>query len=71
VKVLHYVVFDPTLVVLECNLCGTSVGLWRFTTVICPSFLLVPRMAQMHEPAVKYIKTGMVGANSKKNGKQI
>jgi hypothetical protein len=71
VKVLHSVAFDLALVVLDYNLCGASVVLWRFTTVAHPYFLLVHGMAQMPEPAIKYTKIGMTGANSKKNGKGI
>ncbi len=70
-KVLHFVAFDPTSVVLDYNFHGASVGLRRFTTVASPSPLLIPRMAQMLEPAVKYTKTRMTGASSRKNGKKI
>ncbi len=70
-KVFHSVVFDPTSVMLDYNFCGASVGLRRFTTVACPFPLLVPRMAQMLEPTVKYTKTKMTGASSRKNGKKI
>jgi hypothetical protein len=71
VKILHFVAFDLALVVLDCNLCGVSVGLWRFTTIARPSPLLILGMAQMPEPAVKYTKTGMIKASSKKNGKGV
>ena len=28
--------YDPKSVVLDCGLCGSSVGLWAFSTVQCP-----------------------------------
>ena len=28
--------YDPKSVVLDCRLCGSSVGLWAFSTVQCP-----------------------------------
>jgi hypothetical protein len=67
-KVFHSIAFDPTSVVLDYNLCSANVGLWRFTTIACPSPLLVLGMAQMPEPVVKYTKTRMTRASSKKNG---
>ncbi len=49
---------------LDCNLCGASVGIWRFTTIAHPSPLQVYGMAQMLEPIVKYIETGMTRASA-------
>jgi hypothetical protein len=57
--------------VLDYNLCGASVGFWKFSTIAHPFPLLVLGMAQMLEPAIKYTKIGMTGANSRKNGKGI
>ncbi len=56
-EILHYVASDPASVVLDYNLCGASVGLWRFTIIANPSPLLVLGMAQMHGPTVKYTET--------------
>jgi hypothetical protein len=56
---------------LDYNWCGVSVGLWRFTTIACPFLLLVLKMAQMPEPAIKYTKIGMTRANGRKNVKGI
>lgn len=64
VQRLHSAASDPASVVLDCNLCGASVGLWRFTTIARPSPLRVPGIAQMPEPAVKYTETGMTGASA-------
>ncbi len=64
VQRLHSAASDPASVVLDCNVCGASVGLWRFTTIAHPSPLRVPGMAQMPEPAVKYTETGMTGASA-------
>ncbi len=51
--VFHFVAFDLASIMLECNLCGASVVLLRFITVARPSLLLVPRMADMPESAIK------------------
>jgi hypothetical protein len=70
-EIFHFVASNFASVVLNYNFCGASVGIWRFTIIARPYPLLIPRMAQMPKPTVKYTEIGMTWASSRKNGKGI
>lgn len=55
---------DPASAVLDCSLCGASVGLWNFATIDRPSPLLVSGMAELPGPAQKLADTGIAGVSA-------
>lgn len=55
---------NPASAVLDCSLCGASVGLWNFATVPRPTPLLVPGRAEMPGAGQKTTDTGMMGVSA-------
>lgn len=54
----------PASAVLDCSLCGASVGLWNYTTVVRPSPLMPPGSLELPEPPQKYIGAPVHGASA-------
>ncbi|KAG0584879.1 hypothetical protein KC19_3G242000 [Ceratodon purpureus] len=56
----HVDVSDPASAVLDCNLCGASVGLWNFATVSRPAPLLDSGLKEILSPNKNHLESGGV-----------
>lgn len=59
-QIHHADVSDPASAVLDCNLCGASVGLWNFTTVNRPAPLLDSGFKEIFSPNKNHLESGIV-----------
>ncbi|BFI32273.1 hypothetical protein MPTK2_4g04310 [Marchantia polymorpha subsp. ruderalis] len=55
---------DPASAVLDCNLCGASVGLWGFSTIPRPSAIMGSVLADMPVTPKSFPNTPMCGASA-------